>query len=75
MILKIINFKFFLLALFIGLVYIYFENDKKKIYIYPTPHNYQDIEYRDHADNCFSYTLKEVKCPSNKDNINNIPVQ
>ena len=75
MILKIINIKFFLLSLLLGLIYIYFENDKKQIFIYPTPHNYKDIEYCDHADNCFSYDLEEVKCPSNKDNINSIPLQ
>tara|TARA_Y100000389_G_scaffold130327_1_gene127723 strand:- start:4605 stop:4844 length:240 start_codon:yes stop_codon:yes gene_type:complete len=74
-ILKIIDIRFFLLAFFIGLIYIYYENDKRIIYVYPTLHNYNDLEYHDKADNCFSYNLKKIKCPKNKSNINNIPIQ
>jgi hypothetical protein len=72
---KIINIKFFLISFFIGLLYIYYENDKKKIYVYPTLHNYKDLEYRDKANNCFNYIIKEIKCPSRKNDINSIPIQ
>ena len=72
---KIINLKFFLLALFVGLIYIYFNDDRKKIIIYPTTSNFDKIEYKDRADNCFKYNLKEVKCPSKRSNIKNIPIQ
>tara|TARA_Y100000389_G_scaffold65622_2_gene61749 strand:+ start:2233 stop:2463 length:231 start_codon:yes stop_codon:yes gene_type:complete len=72
---KIINLKFFLLALFIGLIYMYFNDDRKKIIIYPTTSNFDKIEYKDRADNCFKYNLKEVKCPAKKTTIKNIPIQ
>ena len=72
---KIINLKFFLLAFLIGLVYIYFNDDRKKIIIYPTSSNFDKIEYKDKIDNCFKYNLKEVKCPAKKSSIKNIPIQ
>ena len=72
---KVINIKFFLISFFIGLLYIYYENDKKKVYIYPTLHNYNELEYRDKANNCFNYNIKEVKCPSKKTDIYTIPIQ
>ena len=72
---KIINLKFFLLALFIGLIYMYFNDDRKKIIIYPTTSNFDKIEYKDRAENCFKYNLKEVKCPAKKSSIKNIPIQ
>ena len=72
---KIINLKFFLLALFVGLIYIYINDDRKKIIIYPTTSNFDKIEYKDRADNCFKYNLKEVKCPAKKTSIKNIPIQ
>lgn len=74
-ILKIINFKYFLLALLFGLLFMYLNDDRKKIIVYPTPSNLNNVEYKDVADNCFKYNLKEVKCPSNKSTIKNIPVQ
>lgn len=73
--LKIINFKVFLVSLLVGLIYIYFENDKTKIYVYPTPSNIEEVLYKDTADNCFKYNMKEIPCPKNKQDINNIPVQ
>ena len=72
---KIINLKFFLLALFIGLIYMYFNDDRKKIIIYPTTSNFDKIEYKDRAENCFKNNLKEVKCPAKKTTIKNIPIQ
>ena len=72
---KLINIKYFLLALFVGLIYIYFNDDRKKIIIYPTTSNFDKIEYKDKADNCFKYNLKEVKCPTSKGSIKNIPIQ
>jgi|TARA_B110000444_G_scaffold28363_2_gene23361 hypothetical protein len=73
--LKLINIKVFLISLFIGLIYMYFDNDKKKISVYPTPSNINSVEFKDKADNCFEYSMEKVKCPSNKSEINNIPIQ
>tara|TARA_B100000424_G_scaffold268206_1_gene262550 strand:+ start:1438 stop:1674 length:237 start_codon:yes stop_codon:yes gene_type:complete len=73
--LKIINIKVFLISLFIGLIFMYFDNEKKKISVYPTPSNIDSLQYKDKADNCFEYTMEKVKCPSNKSKINHIPIQ
>ena len=72
---KLINLKVFLISLFVGLIFMYFDNEKKKISVYPTPSNIESIQYQDKADNCFQYSMEKVKCPSNKSKINHIPVQ
>ena len=74
-ILGLINIKYFLIALFVGLIYIYFNDDKRKIIIYPTLSNNDKVEFRDNAFNCYKYNMKEVKCPMNKNSIKNIPIQ
>jgi transposase len=53
----------------------YFDNEKKKISVYPTPSNIESLQYKDKADNCYEYSMEKVKCPSNKSKINHIPVQ
>ena len=73
--LKIINIKIFLISLFVGLIFMYFDNEKKKISVYPTPSNINSVQYKNKADNCFEYSMEKVKCPSNKSKINHIPVQ
>ena len=72
---KIINLKVFLVSLFLGLVFIYLNDDKKKINVFPTPSNINDIEYKDKADNCFEYIMENVEWPSNDKEINHIPIQ
>ena len=72
---KIINIKVFLISLFVGLIFMFFDNNKKKITVFPTPSNVDDVVFQDVADNCFEYKLEEVKCPSKKSNINNVPIQ
>ena len=46
----------------------------KVIYVYPTPSNLDKIQYKDRADNCYSFDMTEVKCPANND-YKRIPVQ
>ena len=72
---KIINIKVFLVSLFVGLIFMFFDNNKKKITVFPTPSNVDDVVFQDAADNCFEYKLEEVKCPSKKSDINNVPIQ
>ena len=70
-----INFRIFFIAFAVGLFYIYINEDYKKIIIiHPTPDNIDKYQYKDKSDNCFSYQLKEVKCPS-ENSIYNIEVQ
>ena len=58
---NIINLKFFLISLLIGLLFMYLDNGKRKINVYPTPSNINKIEYKDKAENCYEYELEEVK--------------
>lgn len=73
--LKIINIKVFFISLLVGLIFTYINNDKKKIYVYPTPSNINNIQYKDKANNCYEYSMEKVTCPSKKSDINNIPIQ
>ena len=57
-----------------GLTYIYCFDYKRKVEVYPTPHNIDKIEYKDEAENCFGYKVQEVKCPSNKSKIEIVPL-
>ena len=51
------------------------EEYKQVIIIHPTPDNYDDYQFKDKTGNCFSYELKEIKCPSDKNLIQNIQIQ
>jgi len=72
---KALNWKLFLLSFLFGLIFIYFNDDKTKISVYPTPSNVDKVEYKDKAENCFEYTMEETKCPSKKSDINHVPDQ
>ena len=72
---KFINFKIFIISLAIGLFYVYLTApDKKVIFVYPTPDNTDDIQYKDKADNCHKYRVTEVSC-SGSESVKRIPVQ
>ena len=49
--------------------------DTRKIYVYPTPENIDILQYKDKTDTCFQFKEKEVKCPSNIEEITQIPIQ
>ncbi len=73
---KYIDFRIFFISLVIGLFYVYISEDYKKvIIIYPTPDNLEKYQYKDYTDNCFSYNLKEVKCPLDDNLIHSIKMQ
>jgi hypothetical protein len=42
--------------------------------MHPTPDNIDKYQYKDKADNCFSYQMKEVKCPAEQ-LIHNMTIQ
>jgi len=72
---KYINFRIFLISLAVGLFYIYISDEyKHTIVIYPTPDNMDEYQFKDKSNNCFSYEMNEVKCPS-ADLYHNIKVQ
>jgi hypothetical protein len=71
---KYINISIFLLTFLIGIIYIYNFDYNRKVIVNPTPYNIDKIEYKDEAENCYSYKIKDVACPSNKNKIKNLPV-
>jgi hypothetical protein len=71
-----VSFPVFLISLSIGLYYVYITVPNPKIiYVYPTPDNISKFQYKDHADNCFTFDAKEVNCKKAKGEIKTIPVQ
>jgi len=76
MILDYISIPVFLISFAIGLFFVYvFGPEMKKIYIYPTPENINNVLFKDSADNCYKYKATEVKCPDNPGDIFTPPVQ
>ena len=72
---KYINVRIFLISLFAGLFLNYITlNAPKIVYIYPTPDNYNNIQYKDSSNTCFSIKSEEVLCPE-KNIISKIPFQ
>ena len=70
-----ISLKVFIISFLIGLFFVYMMGtENKKVIVYPTPQNISKIQYKDVADNCFSYVSKEVSCPE-KGLFTTIPVQ
>ena len=71
---KYINITVFLITFLMGLIYIYYFDYNRRVIVYPTRYNIDKIEYKDEAENCFGYTVKEVKCPSDKSKIEMLPL-
>ena len=63
---KYIHFPYFIVALAIGLFMNYITSPEAKvIYVYPTPQNVTDIQYKDQADNCYQFKATKTKCTNN----------
>lgn len=76
MLLKYISIKIFIISFIIGLLFVFFfGEEERKVYVYPTPQNITKIQYKDFVNNCFTFSSKEVKCPSDNSLISKIPIQ
>ena len=71
-----ISFKVFFVSLCLGLLFAYLSTPTPTIiHVYPTPDNSDTIEFIDKANNCFKFDATEVKCPADRGEIKNIPIQ
>jgi len=71
---KYINISVFLITFLLGLLYIYYIDYNRRVIVYPSRYNIDKIEYKDEAENCFEYKVKDVKCPTDKSKIENLPL-
>ncbi len=67
------SFPYFIVSLAIGLLFVYLSVPSPTvIYVYPTPSNINDVEYKDKAGSCFKFDAVQVNCTKNA---KTIPVQ
>ena len=60
---KFINIPAFIISLTIGLFLVYIGNPRPSvIYVYPTPDNVDQIQYKDRSGTCFGFPAKSVGC-------------
>ena len=59
---KFVNIPIFLLSLTIGLFYTYITAPRPNvIFVYPTPENINQIQYKDEGGTCFGFDAQEIK--------------
>lgn len=73
---KFINIPAFIISLSIGIFLVYIGNPRPSvIYVYPTPDNVDQIQYKDRSGTCFGFEAQQVTCPANKKLIREYPIQ
>ncbi len=73
---KYIDIRVIIVSLAVGLLFVYiWQPEQKIIYVFPTPDNIEQVQYKDKANNCYKFGATEVSCPSDKNKIKNIPLQ
>jgi hypothetical protein len=71
-----IHLPLFLVSLAFGLFFVYIiESPQKEIYVFPTPENVNQLQYKDKAGNYFEFTKKELECPTEEGMIEKYIVQ
>ena len=67
---KFINIPVFIISLAIGIFLVYVGNPRPSvIYVYPTPDNLDQMQYKDRSGTCFGFESHEVTCPTDKQQI------
>ena len=73
---KFISFPIFLVSLAVGLFVVYISMPPTQIiYVYPTPDNVDQIQYKDRSGTCFGFEAEQVTCPANKKLVREYPIQ
>ena len=72
---KYINISVFIASFAIGMLFVYlFQEDKRVIYVYPTPETVDLLQYRDSTGACFHFKQTQIKCPA-EDQLAKMPAQ
>ena len=67
---KAIDWRIFLVAFSIGMLYIYASDlDRQVMMVYPNPDNYQKLVFKDLVSTCYKLDMKEVNCYENESKI------
>lgn len=73
---KYLSIPILLISISIGILYVYVTKPESSIiYVYPTPDNVNLLQYKDKVNNCYEFNKTEIICPSNDNEIINIPIQ
>ena len=73
---KYLSIPLFIISFIVGMLYIYLSNPPtRQILIYPTIDNANTFQYKDKAQNCFTFIPHEKKCPFMSNSIKKIPIQ
>ena len=71
----LLNIPVLVLSFVVGLFLVFLQPmEHRTIFVYPTPSNVGQIQYKDEVDNCYSYSAKLVDC-SSASKISKIPPQ
>lgn len=73
---KYINLKVFLISLSLGLFLNYINDpNNKTVFVYPTPDNIGNLQFKDKSNKCFSFKAKQVMCPRDEKKIESYQVE
>lgn len=74
---KFLNIRLFLISFAIGIfaVYVFCNNDKRRIIVQPTPDNIDLIQYIDESGTCFQFKQTQVNCPNEEKELHKISIQ
>ena len=73
---KFISVPVFIVSLSIGIFIAYITTPPPHVvYVYPTPENIDNIQYKDEGGTCFGFTTNERECPKNNKLVRSYPVQ
>jgi hypothetical protein len=60
-----ISWPIFFISFAVGMFLVYvFGEDLKKVYVYPTPDNVDNILFKDKTGKCVKYSMVETSCPT-----------
>jgi len=73
---KYINIYAFIISFAIGMLFVYlYTDDKRVIYVYPTPESVDLLQYKDSTGACFHFKQTEVACPKKSSDLAKLPAQ